>query len=276
MSRWPTVSGALAELLPAVVESLRRTNADCLVVIPTYNEQENIGRLIPAILAHPRVQILVVDDNSPDGTGALVALHARASERVTLLARAGKLGFGSACIDGFRHALAGDAQFLFQMDADFSHDPRYLSELLAAAGQSYDLVLGSRYVAGGGTVDWGLARQLLSRGGNLYARLLLDLPINDATGGFRCYRRSTLETIDLASIRSNGYAFQIEMLYRALRQGAHIGEVPILFPDRRVGKSKMSHKIVVEAVTTVWRLRMGMPRFSRATAQRRISDIARG
>lgn len=230
---------------------------DCTVVIPTYNERENISALLPQILELPRFRILVVDDSSPDGTAEVVAEMAAREPRVALLSRPGKLGLGTAYIAGFRRALADGAAFIFEMDADFSHNPRYLPELLAAAESRFDLVLGSRYVPGGGTADWGVIRQLISRGGNLYARAILGLPVMDATGGFRCYRRRVLETVDLGGVHSNGYSFQIEMAYRALRAGFRVGEVPIIFPDRRVGHSKMSRRIVLEALITVWRLRFG-------------------
>jgi dolichol-phosphate mannosyltransferase len=172
-----------------------------------------------------------------------------------LLSRPGKQGLGTAYIAGFRRALAEGAEFVCEMDADFSHNPSYLPALLAAAETRYDLVLGSRYISGGGTVNWGALRQFISRGGNMYARAILGLPVMDATGGFRCYRRRVLEAIDLDAIHSNGYSFQIELVYRALRAGFQIGEVPIVFPDRRVGQSKMSRRIVLEALLTVWRLR---------------------
>lgn len=229
--------------------------ADCTVVIPTYNEYENIGALIERVLEHPRFRVLVVDDNSPDGTGQLVNDLARQEPRVGLLSRPGKLGLGTAYIAGFKRALAEGAQFIYEMDADFSHDPVYLPALLEAAEQRYDLVLGSRYTPGGGTTDWGAMRKVISRGGNTYAGLILGLPVRDATGGFRCYRRVVLETIDLDNIRSNGYSFQIEMVYHAIQRGFRVGEIPIIFPDRRVGKSKMSRKIVLEALVNVWRMR---------------------
>lgn len=233
------------------------TVADCTVVIPTYNERENIGELIPRVLEIPRFRVLVVDDNSPDGTAEIVRDLARGEPRIGLLSRPGKQGLGRAYLAGFRRALDEGAEFICEMDADFSHDPRYLPDLLAAAETRYDLVLGSRYVRGGGTVNWGLARQLISRGGNVYARAILGLPVSDATGGFRCYRRRVLETLDLGAIQSNGYSFQIEMVYRTRRAGFRVGEVPIIFPDRRVGQSKMSRRIVLEALLTVWRLRFG-------------------
>jgi dolichol-phosphate mannosyltransferase len=231
--------------------------ADCTVIIPTYNERENIGALLPRILDAPRFRILVVDDNSPDGTAEVVARIARDEPRVGLLSRSAKLGLGTAYIAGFRCALAAGAQYIYEMDADFSHDPHYLPILLGATQTRYDLTLGSRYVPGGGTTDWGAIRKIISRGGNIYARLILGLPVMDATGGFRCYRRRVLEAIDLDAIHSNGYSFQIEMVYRTMRAGFRIGEVPITFPDRRVGHSKMSRRIVLEALLTVWRLRLG-------------------
>jgi dolichol-phosphate mannosyltransferase len=237
---------------------VRQTSvADCTVVIPTYNERENIGALLPRVLELPRFQVLVVDDNSPDRTAEVVENFARDEPRVALLSRPGKQGLGTAYIAGFRRALAAGAEFIFEMDADFSHDPSYLPALLAAAETHYDLALGSRYVGGGGTTHWGVARQFISRGGNIYARTILGLRVMDATGGFRCYRRRVLEAIDLDAIRSNGYSFQIELVYRTLKAGFTIGEVPIIFADRRVGQSKMSRRIVLEALLTVWRLRLG-------------------
>jgi dolichol-phosphate mannosyltransferase len=247
----------LQDISRAVAAAQISAIADCMVVIPTYNERENIGALIPQVLELPRFRVLVVDDSSPDGTAEVVADLAREDRRVGLLSRPSKQGLGRAYIAGFRHALAEGAEFICEMDADFSHDPRYLPQLLAAAESHYDLVLGSRYVRGGGTVDWGLVRQLISRGGNLYARTILGLPVMDATGGYRCYRRRVLETLNLDAIQSNGYSFQIELVYRTMRAGFRIGEVPIVFPDRRVGQSKMSCRIVLEALLTVWRLRFG-------------------
>lgn len=229
--------------------------ADCTVVIPTYNEHDTIGDLIERILEFPRFRALVVDDSSPDGTAARVEQIARDEPRVGLLVRPGKQGLGTAYVAGFRRALAEGAQYICEMDADFSHDPYYLPALLAAAEERYDLVLGSRYVPGGRTTDWGILRKVISRGGNLYARAILDLPVMDATGGFRCYRRRVLEAIDLSAITSNGYSFQIEMVYRTMRANFQIGEIPIVFPDRRVGRSKMSRRIVLEAIRTVWKLR---------------------
>src|SRR6185295_10862933 len=231
--------------------------AECTIVIPTYNERDNIGALLPRILELPGARVLVIDDNSPDGTAAVVTQLAATEPRIGLLSRPGKQGLGTAYIAGFRRALAEGAEYICEMDADFSHDPAYLPMLLAAAETQYDLALGSRYVAGGGTTNWGALRQFISRGGNIYARAILGLPVMDATGGFRCYRRRVLETINLDAIHSNGYSFQIEMIYRTMRAGFKIGEVPIIFPDRRVGQSKMSRRIVLEALVTVWRLRLG-------------------
>ena len=230
-----------------------------LIIIPTYNEKENLGPLLEAIYEiRPDIHVLVVDDNSPDGTGQLVAEWAEAPQyegRVFLLRRAGKLGLGTAYIAGFRWALARSYRRILEMDADFSHNPRYLPDLLAAAEEA-DLVLGSRYVPGGGVKNWGCWRPFLSRGGSLYARVLLGLPYQDLTGGFKCFRREVLETLDLGAVRSNGYSFQIELTYRAHCKGFKIKEVPIVFGDREGGKSKMSKHIFFEAVLMVWKLRM--------------------
>ena len=230
-----------------------------LIIIPTYNEKENLGPLLEAIYGiRPDIHVLVVDDNSPDGTGQLVADWAETPQyegRLFLLRRAGKLGLGTAYIAGFRWALARSYRRILEMDADFSHNPRYLPDLLAAAEEA-DLVLGSRYVPGGGVKNWGFWRRFLSRGGSLYARVLLGLPYQDLTGGFKCFRREVLETLDLGAVRSNGYSFQIELTYRAHCKGFKIKEVPIIFEDREVGKSKMSKHIFLEAVLMVWKLRM--------------------
>ena len=230
-----------------------------LIIIPTYNEKENLGPLLEAIYEiRPDIHVLVVDDNSPDGTGQLVAEWAEAPQyegRLFLLRRAGKLGLGTAYIAGFRWALARSYRRILEMDADFSHNPRYLPDLLAAAEEA-DLVLGSRYVPGGGVKNWGFWRRFLSRGGSLYARVLLGLPYQDLTGGFKCFRREVLETLDLGAVRSNGYSFQIELTYRAHCKGFKIKEVPIVFEEREVGKSKMSKHIFLEAVLMVWKLRM--------------------
>ena len=236
----------------------RPLTTDSLVIIPTYNEHENIGELIPRVLDDPRLSVLVVDDGSPDGTGDLVATAMENDARIHLIRRAGKQGLGTAYVAGFRYALERGAEYIFEMDADFSHDLRYLRDLHHAAEAAYDLVIGSRYVPGGGTTDWGFMRRMISRGGNLYARLILGLPVADLTGGFRCYRSRALRAINLANVRSNGYSFQIEMAYRVHQAGFRIGEVPIIFPDRRVGASKMSKNIVAEALINVVKLRLGI------------------
>jgi dolichol-phosphate mannosyltransferase len=227
-----------------------------VVVIPTYNERENLGPITAAVLAaEPRVDILVVDDNSPDGTGQLADELAKQQPRIRVLHREKKEGLGRAYLAAFRWALAQGYQQIIEMDADFSHDPKYLPTLLDAA-QTADLVLGSRYVDGGGTVNWGLGRQVLSKGGSLYARSILGVKVRDLTGGFKCFNRRVLEGIDLEKIVASGYGFQIELTYRALKQGFTVKEVPIVFEDRRVGQSKMSKKIFVEAMTIVWTLRL--------------------
>jgi len=227
-----------------------------LVIVPTYNERFNIARLIPAILAQdPSLEVLVVDDGSPDGTGAIVDGIAANNARVHVIHRAGKLGLGTAYIVGFRWALERKYDLVFEMDADFSHNPERLPEFLAAIKES-DVVLGSRYQDGHvNVVNWPMSRLFLSYAANIYARFVTGLPIFDTTGGFKCFRRNVLESIDLNSVKSNGYAFQIEMSYRAWKGGFRLFEIPIIFVDRTEGVSKMSKKIVREAVWMVWRLR---------------------
>ncbi len=228
-----------------------------LVIVPTYNERENIGRIISQVLEKDeRPELLVVDDNSPDGTGDLVAEIGGRDPRVHLLRRPGKMGLGTAYRDGFRWALQRDYEYIFEMDADFSHDPAHLPEFLAAA-QHADFVLGSRYLDGKVTVvNWPMSRLLLSYGANIYARLVTGLQLWDATGGFKCFHRRVLAAIDLDDVRSNGYAFQIEMSFRAVRKGFRPKEIPIVFTDRTEGVSKMSGHIVREAIFMVWRLRL--------------------
>ena len=229
--------------------------ATALVIIPTYNERENIVALIPALLNDPRFDVLVVDDNSPDGTALVVEEMADTYPgRVFLLRRPGKLGLGGAYIAGFRWALLQSYDLICQMDADFSHDPADLPRLVDAS-RTADLVLGSRYVGGGRTVDWSPARQAISRAGSLYAQTILGLPYRDLTGGFKCFRRRVLETIDLGAVNSTGYVFQIEMTYRAHLAGFKITEIPIVFRERRCGESKMTGRIVMEAVFRVGQLR---------------------
>jgi dolichol-phosphate mannosyltransferase len=226
-----------------------------VVCLPTYDEKDNVGPITEAILtAAPEVDVLVIDDNSPDGTGQLADAIARREPRVHVLHRQGKEGLGKAYLAGFAWALQRGYDLVLEMDADFSHNPRYLPQLLALARES-DLVLGSRNVRGGGTVNWGLGRKLLSRGGSFYARTILGLPVRDLTGGFKCFRREVLEAIDLTSVQCTGYAFQIELTYRAVRKGFRVRELPIVFEERRVGQSKMSRRIVLEAVSKVWSIR---------------------
>ncbi|MBX2989251.1 MAG: polyprenol monophosphomannose synthase [Bdellovibrionaceae bacterium] len=226
-----------------------------LVIIPTYNEKDNIGRLIPEVLAQGRrLNILVVDDNSPDGTADVVRAIMAEDPRVHLLSRPGKQGLGKAYLAGFRWGLDNDYDVLVEMDADFSHRPADLGPLVDAV-LTADFAVGSRYVRGGGTVNWGLMRKIISRGGGLYSRLILGFPLNDWTGGFNAWRRETLQAIGLDGVRSNGYSFQIELKYKALKNGRQGVEVPILFEDRRVGQSKMSLRIVLEAFYRVWLLR---------------------
>lgn len=227
-----------------------------LVIVPTYNERENIARLTERILEQDeRLDILVVDDGSPDGTGAIVDELVAANPRIHVIHRAEKLGLGTAYLTGFRWALEHDYEFIFEMDADFSHDPAHLPQFLAAI-EDADLVLGSRYQNGKVTVvNWPIARLVLSYSANIYARAITGLPLFDATGGFKCFRRRVLEAVDLDRVRSNGYAFQIEMSFRAWKKGFRLMEIPIVFVDRTEGESKMSKKIVREAVWMVWRLR---------------------
>ena len=227
-----------------------------LVIVPTYNERFNIARLIPAILAQdPSLEVLVVDDGSPDGTGQIVDGIAANNARVHVIHRAAKLGLGTAYIAGFRWALERKYDLVFEMDADFSHNPERLPEFLEAIRES-DVVLGSRYQNGHvNVVNWPMSRLFLSYAANIYARFVTGLPIFDTTGGFKCFRRNVLESIDLNSVKSNGYAFQIEMSYRAWKRGFQLFEIPIIFVDRTEGESKMSKKIVREAIWMVWRLR---------------------
>lgn len=227
-----------------------------LVITPTYNERANVPTLVTRVLAQdPRIELLFVDDNSPDGTGDLIAELAANEPRIHLLRRPGKMGLGTAYRDGFRWALARDYELIFEMDADFSHDPSHLPEFLKAA-ETADFVLGSRYLDGRVTVvNWPMSRLLLSYGANIYARFVTGLRLWDATGGFKCFHRRVLEAIDLGDVRSNGYAFQIEMSFRAVRKGFRPVEIPIVFTDRTLGESKMSGHIVREAVLMVWRLR---------------------
>jgi len=228
-----------------------------LVIIPTYNESENIESLLDKILVLPLgLEVLVVDDGSPDGTGDLVAARAAQDPRIHLLRRPGKMGLGSAYRDGFRYALDRGAELIFEMDADFSHDPDSLADLIEAVAD-VDVVLGSRYLDGKVTVvNWPLGRLFLSYFANLYTRWITGLPVYDATGGFKCFRRRALEAIRLDRVRSDGYSFQIEMSFKCWKKGFRIREVPIVFVDRRHGVSKMNRRIIWEAAGMVWRLRL--------------------
>lgn len=227
-----------------------------LVIIPTYNEAVNLPQIVPVVLAQDsRVQVLVVDDNSPDGTGQLADEMAAANPRIQVLHREAKAGLGRAYLAGFDWALKQQFDAVFEMDADFSHDPTFISAFLKAL-EDADLVLGSRYATGVNVINWPISRLLLSLGANFYARTVTGLPLSDSTGGYKCFRRRVLAAIDLSRVKSNGYAFQIEMNFRAWKQGFALKEIPIIFHDRVEGASKMSKKIVREAVWMVWWLRL--------------------
>jgi dolichol-phosphate mannosyltransferase len=240
------------------MEGDRGRGAGTWVVLPTYDEADNVGPITAAILlALPEAHILVVDDDSPDGTGRIADELAAHDPRIRVRHRAAKQGLGRAYLDGFAIALESGASVVVQMDADFSHDPGVLPALIAPIDEgSADLVIGSRYTEGGGVVDWGLGRRLISRGGSLFARTVLGLGLNDLTGGFKAWRSSTLAAVPFDGVHAGGYVFQIEMTFRASRLGARIREIPITFRDRRVGQSKMSRRIVVEALVVVVQLRL--------------------
>ncbi len=230
--------------------------AGALICIPTYNEAENLPSLVPQVLrAVPAAHVLVVDDNSPDGTGKIADALAAADSRVHVLHRPGKQGLGRAYLAAFAWALERPYQYIFEFDADFSHRPAYLPEFVRTLADGADVVVGSRRVPGGDVENWGAARRFVSWGGSFYARLLLGVGVRDLTGGFNGFRRKALETIGLSEVTSTGYCFQIELKYRAARHGCEIRELPIVFPDRVLGKSKMSGEIFMEAVTQVWKLR---------------------
>jgi dolichol-phosphate mannosyltransferase len=227
-----------------------------LVVVPTYNERINLPLIVPLILQQDaRIEVLVVDDNSPDGTGQLADDMAAANRRIHVLHRPNKAGLGKAYIAGFRWALECGYEYIFEMDADFSHDPKFLPEFLQAI-ETADLVIGSRYRAGVNVINWPISRLLLSLGANEYARRVTGLPLTDSTGGFKCFRRRLLEAIDFEKVKSNGYSFQIEMSFRAWKQGFRLVEIPIVFTDRVEGQSKMDKRIVREAIWMVWWLRL--------------------
>jgi dolichol-phosphate mannosyltransferase len=226
-----------------------------LLIIPTYNEIENLRPLLEEILSYaPETEVLIIDDHSPDGTGELADEIQNENPRVKALHRPDKMGLGTAYIVGFKYAIEHGYDAVFEMDADFSHNPRYLPNFLKAVEQA-DLVIGSRYIPGGDTPNWSLLRRLISGGGNIFARLALGIPVHDCTAGYRLYRRQLLESVDLDTVVSHGYAFQIEMACRAARQGFKIVETPIIFMDRRFGKSKMSRKIVLEGFAYVLKAR---------------------
>jgi dolichol-phosphate mannosyltransferase len=229
---------------------------EALVCLPTYNEAENLATVVTEVLSIAPVDVLVIDDNSPDGTGELAeGLSRQHPGRVHVLHRPGKQGLGRAYIAGFRWALERPYRYVLEMDADLSHQPRSLVDLLAAV-RDHDLVLGSRLVEGGGTENWNLLRRLISRGGSLYARTILGLDVRDLTGGFKCFRREVLEALDLDSVDCSGYAFQIELTHRAIRRGFRVTEVPIVFQGRAEGTSKMGPRIFLEAVVKVWGMRL--------------------
>ena len=228
-----------------------------LIIIPTYNEYDNLRPLLDTVFSYaPQTDLLIVDDNSPDGTGKLADEISQEDARVHVMHRTGKLGLGTAYVAGFKYSIEHNYDAAFEMDADFSHDPKYLPNFLKKI-EDADLVIGSRYIPGGATPNWSLSRRIISGGGNIFARTTLGIPVHDCTAGYRCYRREVLESIDLDSIQSQGYAFQVELVYRVLRQGFKIVETPIVFMDRRIGQSKMSKTIFVEALTYVVKARLG-------------------
>jgi len=227
-----------------------------LIVTPTYNEKDNLPRFVDAVRsAFPEADLMVVDDNSPDGTGAIADAIAAKDDHVKVMHRAGKLGLGTAYTQAFQKGLAEGYDRFFEMDADLSHDVRYLPDFVKALDDGADVVIGSRNIPGGGVEGWGLGRHVISKGGSLYSRTILGLDVMDLTSGYKAFTRRALEAIDIDTVHSNGYSFQIEMTYRALRKGMRVKEVPIVFVDRTAGRSKMSRRIFVEAIGVVWKLR---------------------
>ena len=227
-----------------------------LIVTPTYNEKDNLPRFVDAVRsAWPEADLMVVDDNSPDGTGAIADAIAAKDDHVKVMHRPGKLGLGTAYTQAFKRGLTEGYDRFFEMDADLSHDVRYLPDFIAALDDGADVVIGSRNIPGGGVEGWGIGRHFISKGGSLYSRTILGLPVKDLTSGYKAFTRRALEAIDIDSVHSNGYSFQIEMTYRALRKGMRVKEVPIIFVDRTAGRSKMSRRIFVEAIGVVWKLR---------------------
>ncbi len=234
-----------------------------IVVIPTYNESKNIVRIIDKIFSvHDEIDILVVDDNSPDGTGKLVKDKMQVSDRIHIIEREGKMGLGTAYLAGFKYAIEKGYDYIMEMDADFSHNPEEIPNFLKYI-QEYDVVLGSRYIKGVNVVNWPLKRLLLSYFANLYTRIITGMDVKDATGGFKCFRASALSKINFDEVKSNGYSFQIEMTYRLWKKGAKVKEIPIIFVDRLEGESKMSKKIVYEAIFMVWKLKLGLVKISK-------------
>ncbi len=239
-----------------MVSAVSARGEDTLIVTPTYNERDNLPEFVRSVLGvAPEVHVLVVDDGSPDGTGKVADELAQEDARITVLHRPGKLGLGTAYVDGFTRGLTEGFEYFVEMDTDLSHDPKYLPAFFEAFAAGADVVIGSRNIAGGGVEGWGLGRHVLSKGGSLYARSILGVDVMDLTSGYKGYSRRALEAIDLDSVRSNGYSFQIETTFRALLRGMKVTEVPIVFVDRRAGESKMSRRIFAEAVVMVWKLR---------------------
>jgi dolichol-phosphate mannosyltransferase len=247
-----TSSAFLSDTIRATQLDMPRT----LIVTPTYNEKDNLPRFVDAVRsAYPEAEVMVVDDNSPDGTGDIADAIAQKDANVKVMHRAGKLGLGTAYIQAFQKGLLEGYDRFFEMDADLSHDVKYLPDFVRALDEGADVVIGSRNIPGGGVEGWGVGRHFISKGGSLYSRTILGLPIKDLTSGYKAFSRRALEAIDIGGIHSNGYSFQIEMTYRALRKGMRVKEVPIVFVDRTAGRSKMSRKIFVEAIGVVWKLR---------------------
>ena len=235
----------------------QRLGTGAMIITPTYNERENLKPFLEGVFGvAPGAHVLVVDDNSPDGTGDLAEQLARDDNRIQVMRRPSKMGLGTAYLDGFAHALAGDYAFVFEMDTDLSHDPGYLPDFFARFDEGADVVIGSRNVPGGGVEGWGLGRHLLSKGGSLYSRAILGLSVRDLTSGYKGFRRNVLETIELSGVHSEGYSFQVELTYRAVRKGFAVAEVPIVFVDRRAGHSKMSRRVFAEAVMMMPKLRL--------------------
>ena len=264
----PSTSAASVNLSRNNFSHFGSSQRYALVIVPTYNEALNITPLLEAILTQgPRFDVLVIDDNSPDGTGDIVEEIARQTPRIQLHRRSGKLGLGTAYLTGFAMALQAGYSYIFEMDADFSHQPRYLSILLAIAEHDADVALGSRNIPGGRVENWPWLRNVISKGGSLYARLVLGLPVRDVTGGFKCFRASALRQIDLDAVRATGYGFQVELNYRCYRAGLHIVEFPIVFPERVAGISKMSSHIIGEAALMVWKLKLGIRSAPRPTTK---------